>query len=53
MTENKLTGIKLQTKITDEIDRIIEERPDLFYRSRTDFICDAIRNHVKRLEAKR
>ena len=43
----KATGIKLQRKITDEIDRIIEEKPELFYRTRTDFICDAIRRHVK------
>jgi len=44
------TGIKLQRKITDEIDRIMKERPDLFYRTRTDFICDAIRRHVKHLK---
>ena len=53
MSENKLTGIKLQRKITDEIDKIIENRPDLFYRTRTDFIHDAIRRHVNFLrEAK-
>lgn len=43
------TTIKLQKKITDEIDRIMQERPDLFYRTRTDFICDALRKHLKNL----
>ena len=52
MTENGTT-IKLQKKITDEIDKIIKERPDWFYRTRTDFICDAIRRHVKFLEVTR
>ena len=48
--KKKYTGIKLQTKITDEIDCILEERPDLFYRNRTDFIFDAVRKHLKYLE---
>lgn len=49
MTENNLTGIKLQRKITDEIDRIIKDHPELFYRTRTDFIHDAIRRHVRHI----
>jgi len=40
------TTIKLQRKITDEIDKIIKNKPELFYRTRTDFICDAIRKHL-------
>jgi len=43
------TTIKLQRKITDEIDKILKEHPDLFYRTRTDFICDAIRRHVRHI----
>lgn len=45
----KSTGFKLQKKIVDEIDKIMRERPDLFYRTRTDFVCDAIRKHVQHL----
>jgi len=48
MTKNGTT-IKLQKKIIEEIDNIIKNRPDLFYRTRTDFICDAVRRHVKNL----
>ncbi len=40
----------LQKKLTDEIDKIITERPDLFYRTRTDFICDALRWYLKTIE---
>jgi len=47
---SKTTGIKLQRKITDEIDKLMEKNPDLFYRTRTDFIVDAIRRHVKHLK---
>ena len=46
----KPTGIKLHRKITDEIDKLMEERPDLFYRTRSDFIVDAIRRHVRFLK---
>lgn len=44
------TTIKLQTRITDEIDKILKDRPELLYRSRTDFIVDAIRRHFRFLE---
>jgi hypothetical protein len=44
---NNSTNVKLQNKIINEIDNIMKNRPDLFYRTRTDFICDAIRRHVR------
>lgn len=47
---SKGTTIKLQRKVTDEIDKIMKERPDLFYRTRTDFICDALRRHIRHIE---
>ncbi len=43
------TPIKLQKTITDEIDRFIKDHPELFYRTRTEFICDAIRRYFKQL----
>jgi metal-responsive CopG/Arc/MetJ family transcriptional regulator len=43
------TTISLQKKLTEEVDRIIKERPDLFYRSRSDFVADAIRRRVAAL----
>jgi len=49
MTKNG-TSIKLQKKLADEIDKIIKEKPDLFYRTRTDFICDAVRRHVRHIQ---
>jgi metal-responsive CopG/Arc/MetJ family transcriptional regulator len=48
MVENGKT-LKFQKKLIEEVDRIIEERPDLFYRTRTDFVADAIRKHVAAL----
>lgn len=47
MVNEQGTTIKIQKKLTDEVDRIIKDRPDLFYRSRSDFIADAIRRYVR------
>lgn len=44
------TTVLLQKKIVEEIDRIIDDHPELFYRTRTDFICDAIRRHVRHIQ---
>ena len=44
---DKGTTYKIQKKLANEIDNIMKEKPDLFYRTRTDFICDALRRHVK------
>jgi metal-responsive CopG/Arc/MetJ family transcriptional regulator len=43
------TTISIQKKLSSEVDRIIRERPELFYRNRTDFVADAIRKHVAAL----
>jgi len=41
--------VKLQKKLIDEIDLIIEKHPELFYRNRTDFIADALRKHIQNI----
>ena len=44
MTE--YTVVKLPVKITNAIEQVLENNPELLYRSRNEFIMDSIRRRL-------
>ncbi len=46
MPVGKYKGISIPREMFDEIERIIEEHPELGYSSITDFIKDAVREKI-------
>lgn len=45
--EKDYTTVKIRKDICATIDKIIREKKNLFYRNRTDYLHDALRQHTK------
>ena len=43
--KNYYTGIKLNKRVADKIDNIIEENPNYFFTTRTQVVVEALRHY--------